>query len=599
MADTTTKIVSELDFEKIKAAISSFIANNSDFTDYNFDGSALSTLTDILAYNTHYNSLYLNMALNENFIDTAVLRSSLVSLAKNFGYTPKSIKSSKTNISFIIRESDPTKLNGNAITLTTLNYFNSNNNGTNYIFVPTQYVTAVSSSGYYTFTNVELREGSYVTINYTAQGLANEKFLINTPNVDLDSVAVTVQNSYTDTTTTIFSQISDITTLSPTSTIYYLFESPTGGYEISFGDGVLGQAIQSGNIVNITYQVSSGAGANGCTAYVLSNSIDGRFTYSSVTLTTALTSYGGAAAETSDSIRINALQNLRTQGRAVTVEDYKFFLTRDYPLAKSISVWGGQDNVPPIYGKVFISFKPATGFVLSNAEKQNILTNIIQKYNIISVLPEIIDPEYTFILVKSIVKYNSRATTNTPDAIKALVAAEITNYNNTYLTQFGTFFNYSDFITNINKTDTSIISNITTVAMKKHVSMNLNTLTNYSIQFQNKIVPGSLSTPQGFQAITDSTLGLTSDTFYLDDDSAGNVRVYKFVSGQKVVIKNTGTIDYINGIVSLASFKPSSVVNVDNTLDIICTPVEFDINSSQHIILDILDTDVSIEVRAE
>jgi hypothetical protein len=603
MSDNKAKILSELDFDKLKVNISTFIANNSNYTDYNFEGSGLSFLTDILAYNTHYNAVYLNMALSESFIDTAQIRSSIVSLAKNFGYTPKSKKSSISVIDFEITEPDINKANGNVIFLTKENTFTSENSGRTFIFSPINTYSATSVNGTYKFSDVILREGSYVTVRYPVTNNAREKYIISNFNIDLDSIGVTLSLSESDTSITTFNLISDITTLTPESTIFYLFETTDRRYEITFGDGVLGTKPSSGNIVNVNYQTSSGQLANGCDIFSLANEIDGRFNNSDVNFTNIVTSYGGSEEEEIESIRINSLQSFRTQGRAVTAEDYKFFISRDYPLAQTISVWGGQDNNPPQYGKVFISFKPADGFFLSNSVKRNILNDIIKSRNVLSIIPEIIDPEYLFLIIDSEVNYNPRKTLLSPGEIESLVIEKIKEFNATILTRFGTEFNYSKFTTLIDSVDNSIENNITTLKLRKNFPVSLNRSLQYTIDFQNKIHPGTLTTKAPFKSENNPLLGNPTEDLYLEDNSNGIVIIYKLVGpnrDEKVIINNSaGTVDYITGIVKLINFNPSKV-NLDNTLDLIVNPEEFsigNIKSFRNNILTILDTEIKVNVN--
>ena len=603
MADTTTKLISDLDFTRIKANLSAFIANNSDFTDYNFSGSALSTLTDILAYNTHYNAVYLNMALNENFIDTAQTRSSVVSLAKNLGYTPRSKKSSIAELSFTIDSSDP---EGTTITLEKTDYFSSTVDGVTYVWYPIQTVTATADvDGIYTFDGVKVREGSTVSIRYSSLGEVSQKFYVNNFDIDLDSleVAVLESTSQSDASKVTYSLISDITTLTPESLIYYLFETTDRRYEISFGDGVLGKKLTSGNVVIISYQTSSGDLSNGASDFQLATQIDGRFDNGDVIYYNVVDSYGGDQEENLDSIRLSALQNFRTQGRAVTTEDYKFFIERDYPLAESISVWGGQDNDPPIYGKVFISFKPRGDFFLSAAAKQEILDNVIKTKNIVTVIPEIVDPEYTYIQVSSSVKFDSARTLMTAAEIKAEVLSSISDYATNTLAKFGTSFSYSKFIGVIDNTDPSIIGNITSISLRKNITVNLNQSVQYSINFQNTVHPGSVTSKYPFYANFDGTLGSPTDPLFIDDDEMGNIRIYKVVGAgadsQKIILNyKAGTVDYGTGKVTV-TLKPSQV-NADNTLDIVAKPADFsigDVNSYRNTILVMVDSDVSVNVR--
>jgi hypothetical protein len=602
MADNRNTLISELDFELIRSNLAAFIANNSDFTDYNYEGSGLALLLDTLAFNTHYNSLYLNMAFNENFLDTAQLRSSIVSLAKQLGYTPKSKKSSLAEITFNITETDPAKENGNTIFIDKNTIFTSQKDGVTYLFSPVSTYSATSSDGVYSFSDIRLREGTWVTISYTATGIENEKFYIDNFNIDLDSLEVIVRNSLTDTRSTTYEKISDIKVLNNDSPIYYLFEAPNRRYEISFGDGILGTKLSSGNVIYLTYQTSLGEDSNGCSIFNLSNSIESRFGNSSISISNIVPSFGGAEEETIDRVRVNAINNFKTQGRAVTADDYKFFIERDYPLAQTISVWGGQDNDPPIYGKVFISFKPQNGFVLTNAEKERILNTIIKDKNVVTVIPEIVDPTYTFIQIDSIVKYNPKSTVLKSSDIKQIVKNRISDYNNTVLSQFGTQFNYSNFVTYIDESDNSIVGNITRISLRKNIPVTVNASLQYFIDFQNPIHPGTLKNETSFKAVNDQTLGLNNFDFYIDDDGFGNVRIYRFSldTSEKIIVKpNTGTVDYNTGKVTINNFYPSTV-NLDGTFDLICKPSDYsigDISSTRNNILLILDTDVVVDVR--
>lgn len=607
MADiTTNKLISELDYESIRSNIAAFIANNTNFTDYNYEGSGLSYLMNILAYNTHYNAIYLNMAMNENFLDTAQLRSSVVSLAKQLGYTPRSKKSSIAELSFTINEPDTSKANGNTIYIYNTDKFTSEKSGITYIFSPINTVSATSSGGKYIFSDLMLREGSYITANYTAAtGGLSEKFLIDNFNIDLDSIEVVVQKTQNQSTTTsTYQKIDDVKTLTPDSEIYYIFETTDKRFQISFGDGILGKKINPGDTITIRYQTSRGSESNNCGGFTFASTIDGRFTNSDLIFTNIVPSYGGDEEESIDTIRYNAINNFKTQGRAVTAEDYKFFIERDYPLAQTVSVWGGQDNDPPIYGKVFMSFKPQNGFVLTNAEKERILTDIIKDKNVVTVIPEIVDPTYTFILIDSIVRYNSKGTVLKPSDIKQIVQNRISLYNDTVLSKFGTQFNYSDFVTYIDESDNSIIGNITRISLRKNIPVTVNASLQYFVDFQNAIHPGTLRNKTPFKAVNDQTLGFSNFDFYIDDDGLGNVRIYRFSgeTSEKIIVKsNTGTVDYNTGKVTLNNFYPSSV-NSDGSFDLICRPSDYsigDISSSRNNILLILDTDAIVDVREQ
>ena len=606
MSNKTVNLVSELDFETIRNNIAAYIANNSSFTDYNYEGSGLSTIMDILAYNTHYNAVYLNMALNENFIDTAQLRSSVVSIARNLGYTPRSKKSAKTKVSFRIPTTDP---NNTSLTLEKTTKFVGDIDGSTYIFQPTSAITALSDGSRYTFNNVELREGTRLSIQYDAtdaDGNLVNRFFINNFNIDTESIEVYNQEAGTSSNLQTYNLVSDITILDEESQIYYLFESTNRNYVIQFGDGVLGKKPEGGTII-ISFQTSSGEAANGISKLTLSDTIGaGRtiglesFGASDIIFDNIETSYGGASEESIESVRINALTNFSTQGRAVTAEDYRFFLERDYPQAESISVWGGQDNVPPIYGKVFISFKPRKGFRITNAVKQEILSNILETKNILTVIPEIVDADYTFVQISTSVLYNAKRTIYTSAELQSLILDKIMSYNSEELVKFGTRFSYSKFVNEIDRTENSIISNYTLIKLRKNFPVNIDVTNTYTIDFQNPLRAGTFRSATGFRALNDSTLGATNDEFFIEDDSSGLIRIYKIDSGNKVILKtNSGTIDYNTGLVKITNLKPSSVVNIDKTLDVIAEPVEYTVTSRRNNILVIVDTDVNINMRVE
>ena len=605
MPNKTVNLVSELDFETIRGNIAAYIANNSSFTDYNYEGSGLSIIMDILAYNTHYNAVYLNMAMNENFIDTAQLRSSVVSIARNLGYTPKSKKSSKTKVTFTIPTTDPPNT---ALTLEKTTKFVGDIDGTSFIFQPTSAVSALSDGSRYLFTDVELREGTRLSIQYDAtdgDGIPVNKFYINNFNIDTESIEVFNIEAGVSGNTQTYNLVSDITILDKESQIYYLFESTNRTYVIQFGDGVLGTKPEGGTII-ISFQTSSGEAANGISKLTLSDTIGaGRtgaqsFGASDLVFNNIETTYGGSSEENIESIRTSALNNFSTQGRAVTAEDYRFFLERDYPQAESISVWGGQDNVPPIYGKVFISFKPKRGFRITNAVKQEIITNIIETKNVLTIIPEIVDADFTFIQINASVLFNAKRTMFTSAELKSLILAKIMRYSSDELTKFGTRFSYSKFVNDIDKTENSIISNYSQIKLRKNFPVFIDITQTYTIDFQNPLRPGSFRSAAGFRALNDSTLGASNNEFFIEDDSSGLIRIYKIDSGNKVILKtNSGTINYITGLVKILNLKPSSVLNVDKTIDVIAEPVEYTVSSTRNNILVIVDTDVNINMKVE
>ncbi len=494
-----------------------------------------------------------------------------------------------------------------SLTLDKTTNFTGDIDGTTYIFQPVVAYTSRVSGGYYTFTDVRLREGSRFTIRYPITATAGEKFFINNFNIDTDSIEVYVKELGQTGDLQTYNLVSDITILDSEEQIFYLFESVDRNYIIQFGDGVLGKKPEAGDTVLITFQTSSGEAANGISKFTLSTTIGtGRdvgletFGSSDIVYDNVEVSHSGSAEEGIESIRTSALNNFYTQGRAVTAEDYKFFLERDYPQAESISVWGGQDNVPPIYGKVFISFKPKKGFRVTNSVKQEILNNVLGDKNIISIIPEIIDPEYTFITVNSSVLFDPKRTIYTSSELSSIVRQTISNFNVENLIKFGTRFSYSKFVSSIDNADSSIISNYSSIKLRKNIDIILDVTSTYTINFQNRLREGTFASLSSFKAVNDSTLGLSNEDYYLEDDSSGLLRIYKFSAGTKVIVKaNAGTINYNSGLVQITNFKPSSIPNEDNTLDLISEPFEYTVTSFRNNILTIVDTDVSINMTVE
>lgn len=583
--------VSELNFSEIKQNLKEYIANNTDFTDYNFEGSGFNILFDILAYNTYYNAFFLNMAINENFIGTAIKRGSLASLAKNFGYIPKGYTSSRMKIFIEISEPNPLKANGYVINIDKTATFTVNGANKTYTFTPIKTYTFTSANGKYSG-EIELIEGVRIKQTFISPF---SKLIIPNFNIDLDTLEVyeiTAENE-----TIQYEKFSNLKTIDGTSNIYYIFETPFQEYEIYFGDGVLGTIPKNTSTIEVYYKTSDGAAANALDNVQYDGSaIDGRFVNNDIVFSTIVPSYGGSDPESLDNIRKNILTAYYAQERAVTINDYKFFLEREYPLAQSISVWGGQDNDPPIYGKVFISIKPKTGFSLSNIEKESIIS-LLKTRNVVTVIPEIVDPEYTFLMIDSSVKYDSRKTTIPADNMKINIINKIQEFNDNELTKFDTYFNYSKFITMINNIDSSIIGNITTILLKKYIPFLPNITTTYNINFKNAIKQRTFKNITPLKMETDPNINTTLDIF-LEDDGDGNVYAYSISSsGEKNKIKQIGTINYTTGQ-ALLYMNVSNIVGTETKMIFTVEPKEFDVQMKYNDILTIDVTDLTVKVIA-
>lgn len=551
----TNLLLTELDFDGIKANIKNFLKDQTEFTDYNFEGSALSTLIDILAYNTYMLSYYTNMVANESFLDTAIKRENVVSHAKLLGYTPRSTRSAST----ILNVTSSTNQ-----TLTRNSYFTADVDGSTYYFSPVESVSLTANVA----TNIAVYEGKNVTNKFVVNLTdVTQKFVIPNSKIDTSTLLVKVQESLTA-GEEIFFQNTNLTTVEPDSKIYYLEEDSEYNYRLLFGDNVLGKALQSGNVVTAEYKVSAGASANGATSFTPP---------ANITVNSSVSSFGGAFRESTESIKFIAPRNFEGQNRAVTVTDYRTLILRDVPNVEAVSVWGGQDQLPhPVYGKVFIAIKPVGDEKLNNLQKQSIKNTILNTRNIISVLPELVDPTYIYLKINTKLVYDRRKTALTKNEIIAKLKLQVNLFAQKELTNFDTSFRYSKFLYLIDNVDSGIISNITDISLIRKNEVTLNQINKIEISFNNRLKTSSL-TSNGFVISQDPTITYNSgDVFFLDDDGLGIVRIVKYESGNKIVVKNNaGTINYTTGSIIIESILPSSLL--ETTLNIEAKPYENDI----------------------
>ena len=578
-------VVSDLDFDAIKSNLKAFLQDQAEFSDYNFEGSGFAVLLDTLAYNTHYLGFNANMVANEMYLDSADIRKNIVSLAKMLGYTPSSAKSPVADVDITLNNAT-----GSTVTMNKGTTFTSTIDNTTYQFVTNQDLTITPQDGVYKFSNVSLYEGTLVTFRYTVDSTdVDQKFVIPSVNADTSTLKVTVQNSASDTTTTTYTLASGLRSLTSTSKAYFLQETDTGKFEVYFGDDVLGKKLSDGNIVILEYIVSNKDEANGASSFTLSSSIGG---FSDVSITTNSNAQGGAEPETKESIRFNAPLQYTSQDRAVTTTDYETLVRSIYPNAQSISAWGGEDDETPVYGVVKIAIKAASGSTLTNATKQNIITSL-QPYNVASVRPEIVDPETTSLVLTINAKYDKKATAKTSDTLKSEITTAVSNYSTNTLSQFDGVFRYSKLTGLIDDVDNSILSNITTVKMRKEFTPTLSSSTKYDIYFRNAIY----NPHSGHQAVVSSTgfkIAGNNNEMFLDDDGEGNIRLYYLVSGIKTVQNATqGTIDYSTGQITINSLNVASISNIRGATS---TKIEITVTPSSNDIVPVRDQILEIDV---
>jgi hypothetical protein len=576
-------VVSDLDFDTIKLNLKAFLQDQPEFSDYNFEGSGFSVLLDTLAYNTHYLGFNANMVANEMYLDSADVRKNVVSLAKMLGYTPSSAKSPTALVDITLNNAT-----GSSVTMDKGTTFSATIDNTDYSFVTNEDIAMSPADGVYKFSNVTLYEGTLVNFKYTVDNTdVDQKFVIPNINADTTTLKVTVQTSISDTNQSVYTLATGLKSLNNTSKAYFLSETDTGKFEIYFGDDVLGKKLADGNIVILEYIVSNLEDANGTTNFTAKGSVGG---FSDVTVVTKTAAQGGSIPETKESIRFNAPLQYTSQDRAVTTTDYETLVKSIYPNATSISAWGGEDDETPVYGVVKIAVKGQSGVPLTNATKLDIVTKL-KSYNVASVRPEIIDPIITSVVLVINAKFDKNSTTKTADTLKSEIVDAITDYNKNTLTAFDGVFRYSKVMGIIDDVDNSILSNITTVKIRKQFTPTLNSSTKYDVYFRNAIY----NPHSGHESVLSSTgfkISGNNNEMFLDDDGVGNVRVYYLVGGIKTIQNATqGTVDYSSGQVTLNSLSVASISNIrgaaSTNIEVTISPLSNDVVPVRDQILEI------------
>ena len=482
--------VTDLDFDTIKNNLKTFLKSQSEFSDYDFEGSGLSVLMDLLAYNTHYNAYYLNMVANESFLDTAVLRNSVVSHAKLLGYVPISVTASRAAVNLTVPSGNSTP---DTLTLSKGFSFKSNIiDNSVFNFVLLEDVTVNKTNEDFVFLDLPLYEGQLVSYDYTYNQSSNPKGVFTIPdvNVDTKTLTVSIQASSANLSTEIYTQSIDILSATSESAVYFLQEGQDGKFQIYFGNGVIGKALNDGCIVNLEYLVTSGDAANKATSFVVATVIPG---FANYTVTLAGAAAGGAQRESADKIKLNSTLQYSTQNRLVTTKDYESYVTKNYPAVQSISVWGGEEEVPPVYGKVYICIKPKDNYYLSTSEKERIISEIVQPKSIISIKSEIRDPEYLYLKLVNLVKYDKKKTSLTEDEMRNGIKSSIYLYNDQYLDKFGSTFVLSKLQDNIDNVDvSSIIGSETSLRLEKRFLPSLTETKTYNINFNVPLYRGTI-----------------------------------------------------------------------------------------------------------
>lgn len=580
--------ITDLDFEDISANLKEYLKGQSKLKDYDFEGSNISVLLDLLAYSSHVSAFNANMVASELFLDTAQIRKNVVSRAKEIGYTPTSSTAAKATID--VRVNNPT-IGGSTPTSLTLNRghkFSTSFDGVSYPFVVLTTKTITPNNNIFLFDDLEITQGTMNSdvYKYNSQ-IQNQRFPMTESLVDTSTVSITVTSGAT---TTAWSQATDISSVNSKSTVWYVQESDEGYFEVYFGDGNVSAEPLDGDTITISYLVTNATHANGARSFTMTDSISGN---SDITLTVGGNAAGGKGKESIESIKFAASKFYTSQNRLVTVDDYKSKLQTLYKGADSIAVWGGEDNEPPEYGKVFISIKPSqTINTLTSTEKQNLKT-LLKNLNMLTVRPQVVDAEVIEIIVDTTFKFNPRQTTKTSSELETLARAAIISYDNTYLSGFDSIFRSSVLAYDIDNSESSILSNITKTKLRKTLKPTIGESKGYTVNFGEGNAfynphSGYNKTNGGIIESTGFVKSGDAFTSFFDDDGTGKLRRFYFSGSTRVYADSeAGTVDYSKGKITINGINFASTVNTDNSVYITVIPNSYDAVAFRNNLLDI------------
>ena len=581
--------VSNLDFEQIKVSLKEYMRSQSEFTDYDFEGSALSTLIDTLAYNTYYTAFNTNMVVNELFIDSATLRDNVVSIAKQLGYRPKSATSPTAYISFNINYTNPTT--DTELILQAGTGFISSYDNNVYSYVVTDDVLAQVINNVATFTNVPIREGTLLTNTFTINtAIKSQRFILDNQDIDTNTIRVQVYPSG-GTFNEEYKVADNILGVDGDSKVFFIDEIEDQRYEILLGDGVLGKKIENNSRIEVSYLTTSGPESNGVKTFVFTGVIQNPNGVSPNSFTTTVTSStpssGGEEVESVSKIKYTAPKAYGTQDRAVTAQDYEAIVRKVYPATSDIIIFGGEDQDPPEYGKVFIVLKPNDASYLTSLTKSQIIADL-KKYVVASIEPRIVDPSILYVEMTSKIYYNSGVTDQTPSNIRDKVISSIQTYIDTSDTEkFNGKFRYSKFVGVIDDADKSINSNLTSLTMRKDFYPSLNSTFYYEVCFQNAFdedCDDPVLSSTGFRVTEYPNFDV-----YVEDRN-GKIILYRLdtVTGDKVVLDNDiGDIDYVRGELKMYNLTIIKGSFFDNRISVRVKPLSNDIKAMREVYLDV------------
>ena len=588
--------ITELDFEGISDNLKNYLKGQEKLKDYDFEGSTMSILIDLLSYASHIGAVNSNIAASELFLDSAQLRKNVVSRAKDLGFTPASETASKAIVEMTlsnVRNADGSIPTQNDMTLPRGAVFQTVFDGQPYNFVVPTSIKPTSEGTRFVYSNVELIQGTYATDTFIYdRQIKNSKFVLSNERVDKQHIVVSVNSGGTTESYTLSTDVSTITT---TSKVFYTQENEDAYTEIYFGDGTLGKELSDGDIITVTYIIVDSEHANGSKQFSQITAING-FTDSSVLVQQE--ALGGGEKESIESIKFKANKFYTSQNRLVTLNDYKSKVSEYYPNADAIAVWGGEDNDPPEYGKVFLAIKPQNADYLSESEKTVIINNI-NKLNMLTVRPTIVDPDIVKILITTTFQYNKNVTQLSEGELETLVSNAIMDYDKNNLANFDAILRHSKLIQAIDNADDSILSNTTNIRLRKKLKPTISLEKGYTVAMGNTLynphsghnaMSGGITSTTGFKVQGDSV-----NTFFFDDDGNGNLRRY-YLSGSTRVYSDSsaGTVDYSSGKISISAITITSTVNNDASIDFTVIPNSNDVVATRGSLIDISLSDIKV-----
>ena len=585
MTDTRNLNVTDIDFDSVRSNLKEFLRSQDTLQDYDFDGSAISTIIDLLAYTTHYNAVNANIGLNETFLDTAQFRGSVVGRARTLGYTPRSASAPVAFLDITVTNAEE----GQPLVIPRGHRFKTKVNNTTYEYITTDEFRTDDRK----FSGVRAVQAQLKTAQYIFDSRSSEKYLIPDEDVDTSTIKVTIQDSQNSSTSRVFSFAKTITDIDSDARVFFLSENPDGLFEVSFGDGTIGAGLENGNIIKIEYGVTKKSESNGARIFSMTDSISG---FSEVELTTAQSSRGGRERESIDSIKRNAPITFASQNRGVTPKDYEAVIRENFSNVSSIRVWGGEDNDPPVYGKVFISILPRETEVLTDNEKTDLLNNILIPKSVLAITPEIVDPDFLFINLRASFKFNPSVTNLTRSQLEGKVRRAIEEFNRTDVEQFNSVFRYSNLLNTIDQADNAILNSFAQIFLEKRFVAAVAVPRRYELDYSVPLFVDP-STDSVIRSSSTFTIGKTDNCFFEDNFSKSqNKRIISIVRGlgqnKRVIRRNAGFIE--GSKIVLENFAPTEFDGL--TLRVEVFPDVLDIASTFEDVVSINQIGVTGEV---